>query len=359
MCQLLPELRDILNEFSDGIKRFDKEPPENREWDDLDTSIREVDEKADRIKDNLVSNSPDFLKEAVRDACYLKKNNDRTFSAYTGVVLGGADPDKFFDILFALDVLDLSVLVIDDILDGAEKRANKPAHHLKWGMETSLSIAMYLKSVSSKMVIESFVDEKRRLKILKEMDELHLKIYEGQFLDADFRNKDAGEITEDAYLDMVSLTTGYQIAGCFRIGGILAGLDEDTITILGEIGLRFGTAGQIRDDMIDYMWDENSTWKTPLLDFKTDKKRIPLIIAWKNATEEERDELAALQKMSNLETRDYMQVLSIVMKPKNLNEIRLMIRSLEREAMALAKKTRFSSEGMGLLKMLFSLIRGN
>ena len=359
MCQLLPELRDILNEFSDGIKRFDKEPPENREWDDLDTIIREVDEKADRIKDNLVSNSPDFLKEALRDACYLKKNNDRTFSAYTGMVLGGAEPDKFFDILFAMDVLDFSVILIDDILDGAEKRANKPAHHKKWGMETSLSIAMYLKSVSSKMVIESFADEKRRLKILKEMEESHLKIYEGQFLDADFRNKDAGEISEDAYLDMVSLTTGYQIAGCFRIGGILAGLDEDTITILGEIGLRFGTAGQIRDDMIDYMWDEDSTWKTPLLDFKTDKKRIPLIVAWKNATEEERDELTALQKMADLEIKDYMRLLSIVMKPENLNEIRIMIKRLEREAMELAEKTCFSPEGMGLLKKLFSLIRGN
>ena len=61
MLQLLPELRDIFNEFSDGVKRYDKEPPENREWDDLKAVIREVDAKADRIKDDLIRDSPDFL----------------------------------------------------------------------------------------------------------------------------------------------------------------------------------------------------------------------------------------------------------------------------------------------------------
>ncbi len=63
--------------------------------------------------------------------------------------------------------------------------------------------------------------------------------------------------------------------------------------------------------------------------------------------------------MADLEARDYMQVLSIVMKPENLNKIRLMLKRLESEAMELAEKTCFSPEGMGLLKKLFSLIRGN
>ena len=63
--------------------------------------------------------------------------------------------------------------------------------------------------------------------------------------------------------------------------------------------------------------------------------------------------------MADLEIKDYMRLLSIVMKPENLNEIRIMIKRLEREAMELAEKTCFSPEGMGLLKKLFSLIRGN
>ena len=359
MIQFLPEIRDVFNSLSDGIKRYEKEPVESREWDEFTTIIKKVDEEADKIKDRIIKNSPDFLKEPVRDALYLKKNNDRTFSGYIGAILGEGNAEDFFDILFSLDVLDFSILLVDDILDGAERRGNRPAHHKKWGMEKTLSVAMYLRDLSSNMVIKSSENEKIKLRVLKEMGNFHTKIYEGQFLDVGYEDKDIEEITEKDYLDMVALTTGYQIAGCFKIGGVLAYIDEDTVSILGEIGLRFGMAGQIRDDLIDYILDEEYTWKTPLLDFKKNKKRIPMIIAWKNATDEEKNKILKLQKKDNLEDSDYIKILSIIMKPENLREIKLMIKKLEDEAMKLTKDSSLSPEGLGLLIMLFSLVVGN
>lgn len=359
MFQLLPEVRDVFNSLSDGIKRYEKDPLEAREWDELTTIIRGVDVEAEKIKKRIIKSTPDFLKEAVRDALYLKKNNDRTFSVYIGTILGRGNVGKHFNILFALDVLDFSVILFDDILDGAERRANRPAHHKRWGKDITLSVAVYLMNLSSKTVIDSSLDERTRLEILNEMTDFHTRIYEGQFLDLSYENKDIKEIMEKDYLNMVALTTGYQIAGCFKIGGILAHLNEHTVSILGEVGLRFGMAGQIRDDLIDYILDEKYTWKTPLLDFKRNKKRIPLIIAWKNATEEEKNEIVKLQKRDGLEETDYMKILSIIMKPENLREISLMIKKLEDEAMKLAKDSSLSPEGLSLLRMLFLLLVGN
>ncbi len=358
MCQLLPEVKDVFNDLADGIRRYEKKTTETRKWDKLNAVIEKVDEQADSIKNKIINNSPDFLKEPLRYALYLKKNNDRTFTGYTGTILAGGSPKEFFDILVALDVLDFSVILIDDILDEAERRANRPAHHRKWGTEKTLSVALYLKSLASKMVLESTVDENTRLRILKVMDDFHAQIYEGQLLDVEYETKNIGRMTENDYLEMIALTTGYQIAGSFKTGGILANANEQILKILEEIGLKFGMAGQIRDDLIDYILDEKYTWKTPMLDFKRNKKRIPLIIAWKNAKENEKEEIRELQNKDRLEEQDHLRIISLVMKPENLTIIEEMIRNLENQAKELAKHSSLTPEGVELLKMLFSLIAG-
>jgi len=106
----------------------------------------------------------------------------------------------------------------------------------------------------------------------------------------------------DDYLKMISLTTGSQFAGFFRIGGIIGGADFSELTLLGEIGMRLGTLGQIRDDLIDYLPDEEEIWKTPLLDFKTNKRRLPLIIGWANANSQERKRIVELQKKKQFDS---------------------------------------------------------
>jgi geranylgeranyl pyrophosphate synthase len=358
MIQLLPEIKDVFNRFSDGIKRYENEHKERRKWDELSKTIHKVDKKADLSKKKLIKKAPDFLQASLLDALFVKKNNDRTLFGYVGTLLGFCDPGKYFDILLALDLLDLSVTLIDDILDGAEKRAAKMAHHLKWGQDKTIATAIYLKGLSSSAVLNSSANEKIKLRLLKEMEDFHGKIYEGQFLDVSYQESCIHKVSVADYLKMVSLTTGVQFAGCLKIGGILTNLNEETINKLGEIGLSFGTVGQIRDDVIDYILDEEYTWKTPLLDFRKNKKRLPLIIAWKNATEEERIEIVNLQKKGYFEENDYVKVISIIMRPQNLREIKEVIDGIEDETLKKLDCLNLNIKGIELIKMLFNLVQG-
>jgi geranylgeranyl pyrophosphate synthase len=354
MQQLLPEVKNVLETLVNGGKRPTTIKPISEDWKHFVAFLKKVDEIADTEKDKIVAKVPFCLRALIKDAFHLKKNNDRTVAGYLGVLCTGACPGRFIDALVALDVQDFSVTLIDDIIDNEERRANKVACHIKLGTNTTLTIAMFLKSLSSQIVLESKLKNNVKLRILSEMENLHSKIYEGQFLDVQYEGKAMSEISESDYLKMVSLTTGYQFAGFLRIGGILAGASASNISLLGKIGLRLGTLGQIRDDLVDYLPDEKQIWKTPLLDFKRNKRRLPLIIGWNSATPAEKRKIIELQKKKRLNVKDHATIVGILMKSENLEQIRVIMRKLKDEGHELIDQSDFKPKGKKLLRAYFS-----
>ena len=287
------------------------------------------------------------------DAISVKKINDRSVATALVIFAHGIDYEKFIDVLYPLDILDYSILLLDDIQDRAERRGNKLAHHIKYGIGVTLAVSMYLKSLSSIRIIESSLPDETKIAVLEEMENMNAEIYEGQFLDLDYEKKGINQISIENYIKMVSLTTGASFARCFRIGGILSGCKPSALYLLGQLGLLLGIMGQIRDDLMDYLPDEREIWKTPLLDFKRNKKRLPLIIGWNNATSKERSMISNLQKKKKLSRKDYALILKILMKPQNLEKIRELMQRYREKSFRLINKYNFTSEGKELLKTFF------
>lgn len=354
MQQLLPEVRSILPIFGNGDEVYVDSPPISKKWEAFVAFITELDSEIEKEKRNILLRVPHDIKTPLMEALSTKRNNDRALNGYIGIIAVGKDPGRFINILFALEALDCSVLIVDDIFDKAEVRANKPAHHKTWGQDITLVAAMFLKSLSSQIIIASGLKDITKLNILDEMENLHSKIYEGQFLDIEYEKKSISEISEKDYMKMISLTTGYQIAGGLRIGGIIGEANSSTISFLGEIGWRIGVLGQIRDDVVDYLPDEKKIWKTPLLDFMRNKKRIPLLIGWRNATDTEKRTLDQLQRKKQLNNRDHITILEILMKPSNIEKIRAIMEELKEEACQIIDKGDLTSEGNRLLKTYIS-----
>ncbi len=219
MSQLLPQIRGLFDEINGGVvSRF---PERDEAWMAFIGMVDDVDNKARLAEERLLASVPDTLREILQDAFSRKKNHDRTLAGYIGEMLAGGEPDRHFDVLLALDVLDFSILLMDDILDRAERRAERAAFHKKWGLPKAGMAIMALKGLSNTRVLEYPLSEVLKNRIIKELEDIHLKIYEGQFLDNEYENRNIEDIGMDDYLKMVQLTTGWQVAKAFRIGGIL------------------------------------------------------------------------------------------------------------------------------------------
>ena len=354
MHQLLPEVLKVVDSFLEGGESLMANPPISREWDHFVAVVKELDCEIEKEKSNILSVASAVLKSYLADAMQTKRNNDRALNGYLGAVCIGDDPKKFINIFLALEVLDCSVLITDDLFDEAEVRANKPAFHRMHGRNITITTALFLKGLSAQIIFDSRIEDGTKLRILREMEELHSKIYEGQLLDIQYGLRDICEITIEDYMNMISLTTGHQMAGGLKIGGILSSGGSQVLEDLGEIGLRIGLLGQIRDDLVDYLPDEKRTWKTPLLDFRNNRKRIPLLIGWRSADNQEKSTLSQLQRKGQLNADDYRTVLSIIMKPRNVEVVKEILENLRDEACKIIENSTFTAEGKRLLRAYIS-----
>lgn len=349
MCQLIPEIKHVYKEVK-GI-HFSQDTTESPIWHEWIKQLKDIDRKSESIKKSLIVQLPEYLRQTVTDALSIKKNHDRLFSAFLGGLLVGKRLDKYLKILIALDIFDFSVILLDDILDGADRRAGRIAHNKKWGVQTTISVAMILESLANKLVVESSLEEDKKIRIIQEMNTIQKIIYEGQFLDCNFEGKKIEDTSIEDYIEMIKKTTGYQIGGAFKIGGIVADTTPTNLYFLYKIGTVIGTIWQIRDDIIDYIPDEKRTWKTPFLDFIRNKKRIPLIIAMKNANAQEKKRLLILQKKKHLTRKEQNEIIGIIFKKENIIKIQKEIDNISEKCLELLKKRRLNEKGTNFVEL--------
>ena len=164
--QLLPQIESLFDEINgEVVSRF---PERDEAWMAFMGMVDDVDNKARLAEERLLASVPDTLREILQDAFSRKKNHDRTLAGYIGEMLAGGEPDRHFEVLLALDILDFSILLMDDILDRAERRAERAAFHKKWGLPKAGMAIMVLKGLSNTLVLGSSLSEMLKNRIIKE-----------------------------------------------------------------------------------------------------------------------------------------------------------------------------------------------
>lgn len=355
MYQLLPEVRSLMYQFGDQNKILIDSLPTNMKWDKFVKILNDLDEKVNKEKIRLINSKDENLKELFNAALFSKRNNDRSFNIFLGALATNLiNIEDYIDIMLAVEIMDSEVLIIDDIIDKAERRANIAAHYRNYGQNKTIITAMLLKSEASEIILQSKYSINIKNNILQELENCHIKIYEGQLLDIIYENKSFNEITEELYLTMISLTSGSQIASGLKMGAFLGGANQGLINLLHNIGINIGIIGQIRDDLVDYLPDEDKIWKTSLLDFKDNKKRLPMIIAWQNATQAEKEKFIMLQKKEEIDYSDYLEIIEIIMKPDNISHIDQIMQKIKMDSIKLIDNSILSIESQELLNIYLS-----
>ena len=204
-----------------------------------------------------------------------------------GGLLNGDVIDQVLPAALALEVFHNFTLLHDDVMDRAEVRRGRPTVHVKWDDNTAILSG-------DQMLIEAYkllsdVPADKLPKVLKWFNQMATGICEGQQYDVDFEH--ANQVSINDYMMMIEKKTSVLLAYAMKIGGYIAGPNEQQQEALYQFGLHIGLAFQIQDDILDVYGDPKTFGKAIGGDICCNKKTFLLITALEKADGETKAEL--------------------------------------------------------------------
>jgi octaprenyl-diphosphate synthase len=190
---------------------------------------------------------------------------------------GGVNP-LALETAAVVELIHTASLVHDDVLDEASARRGKASARALWGNKVSVLLGDYLlcRAVCrlEEIAADSMVD---KLLITTQ------QMCEGQISEI---TETGGGLNEARYLKIITQKTASLMGFCCWLGAC-------------AVGLKFGTAFQIADDIHDLIGSQESSGKPVNNDLRQKKVTLPLIFSLRRAEEEER---AFLQSALSQET---------------------------------------------------------
>jgi len=205
----------------------------------------------------------------------------------------------------AIELAHTATLLHDDVVDEATVRRGRPAANTLWGNQASVLVGDYLLFKGY-----TIVHQLENYRIVGLLNEIALQMAEGEAYQLGRRGKI--EVSESEYFSTIIDKTASLISASCQIGAILGGANRKQEEALADFGLNVGIAFQLVDDALDYSSGKPRFGKQPGKDFMEGKATLPLIRAYRLATEKEREKLAELFAQAARQKREYLQALEII-----------------------------------------------
>ncbi len=184
-------------------------------------------------------------------------------------------------------------LIHDDIEDHDELRRGRPTLWSVWGINKALN-------AGDAQLLLALLALKEGVGVSAEVETFllaqYLKVIEGQhqdFLLAELPLSHE-EVTEAAYLTMISNKSAELISASCMVGGLVAGTSSADIEQLRVFGFELGRAYQMHDDYQSIWGTEAETGKRALGDLVERKKSFPVIYTRDTLAREESDRFTTL-----------------------------------------------------------------
>src|SRR4051795_124725 len=181
----------------------------------------------------------------------------------------------------AVEFIHTATLLHDDVVDGSGMRRGKQTANLIWGNPASVLVGDFLFSRAFQLMVED-----GSLDVLRILSHASAVIAEGEVLQLTTSN-DTGT-SEQAYLDVIRAKTAELFAAACQIGAVVAARPAVEEDALFAYGLNLGIAFQLVDDVLDYSALQARLGKTVGDDFREGKITLPVILAYRRGSDEER-----------------------------------------------------------------------
>ncbi|MEE7450859.1 polyprenyl synthetase [Methylobacterium radiotolerans] len=181
----------------------------------------------------------------------------------------------------SVEFMHTATLLHDDVVDESDMRRGRVAARIKWGNEASVLVGDFLLGQAFRMMVE--VGSLRALDILSAAATV---IAEGEVMQ--LTNAKNLETDEAAYLAVIRGKTAELFAAACEVGPVLAGRPEAEQAAARSYGMNLGVAFQLIDDVLDYGGTSAELGKNVGDDFREGKITLPIVLAYRRASEGER-----------------------------------------------------------------------
>lgn len=234
------------------------------------------------------------LLEKVLYAVDLIGERERPFLVRLSAELTGGTFADAMPLALATELFISAALTGDDLIDEAPIRWGKPTVSRTWSFGDALLVAEILHSLANRsisLLFNNCLDENVRT-VCRIQNELQL-VFRGLLVWQHRESSLTGvlEVNEQQCIDLAYERTGRLLELSLSSPAILNRADADTINSLSTFGRLFGTAFQLRDDLIDFIGEEDVIGKPIMADLKNGQPNIVLSHFFAEATDVDRQSM--------------------------------------------------------------------
>ena len=190
------------------------------------------------------------------------------------------------DLAVILELIHIASLVHDDIMDGADKRRDRPTLNAKWGNSLTVLVGDVLFAHALRLSTNFPNAVSRRIA------DAAADVCTGEILQTQKRFDLNLPLSE--YYRMVQMKTGALFSAATELGAYLSGSSPAVIGALRTYGDKVGIAYQVLDDCIDLVGDEEMIGKTLGTDLACGKFTLPVLLLLQRSTPAQREELSSV-----------------------------------------------------------------
>jgi heptaprenyl diphosphate synthase len=239
--------------------------------------------------------------------------------------LGTADPDAVFNLAMGIEFIHTATLVHDDLIDKAPTRRGITTIHEALGPDPAVIIGDYYFAKGAYLLAEIGMPA-----IDSAISHAVMTICMGELLQMTSRNE-YDQTLADYHRKIGRKTATLVSTSCYG-GGLIAGLDTESVERLRRYGHSLGMAFQIADDVLDYVATSEEVGKPVGADLRQGTVTLPLMLALHDG--EVGTRLRAILAKNDLNDADYQTVVTLVRNSTAIAQAERSAQEFAREAAA-------------------------
>jgi octaprenyl-diphosphate synthase len=162
-----------------------------------------------------------------------------------------ADSDSLISLAAAVEVLHAASLVHDDVIDGADSRRHQVSLNKRFGNRIAVLAGDILYTHFFTLITGlSRIDARKRFALLDVFLETTKAMCMGEILAQEARAA-SRPLLFNVYKEIATDKTAVLFAACCKTGALLGNASTATVACVGNMGLDFGLAFQMIDDVLD------------------------------------------------------------------------------------------------------------
>ncbi|MBW3602149.1 MAG: polyprenyl synthetase family protein [Actinobacteria bacterium] len=215
--------------------------------------------------------------------------------------VGGRDPadDRLLDAAVVVELVHLSTLYHDDVIDAADTRRGSPSAHVRWSNTVAILTGDFLLARASELSAALGVEVTRMM--ARTIADLCIGQIREVQASEQARHHGAqplalggwgSEARREHHLRVIDEKTASLIAASCHLGALLSGQGARAVDTLTRYGRHLGRAFQLADDVLDVTGRPGESGKSPGTDLREGVHTLPVLLALE--AEGPRSELAGL-----------------------------------------------------------------